>query len=472
MRKTIYGFVLLFIFLIVSVIYIQPSNTTIISGYRSSELRTIISKHDNSERVDYTDASGKLAIAVDLGYATCVITQTENGKLESYYDDKGKSTNRKSGYYAVLHEYDNDGNNVRNTYLDQNGALFSMPDGYAIDTRKYDQKGRITEIRYFDKDNMPCNTYSYGYGRINEYDENGNNIKISYIDLSGKPMLTRVGYASVIRSFYNTDNLSNGKIEYEFYFDEKEQPIELSLGQYGVHKEYDENGQNNVQTYLDSQGNPIITKKGYTTIKWTFYTNNDVETERYYDINNKPFQMLEGQYGIKKNLGRITYLDKNGRAVFNLKNFLYNQAWIAIIIAIIIVIVTSYVNKLFNYIVLIFIIISIFYLTLFFRDDIKVSVQLEPFWSYKKILYDSEMRSEIIKNIWLFIPLGAVLCKIYPKQRIIYVCIAISMTVEIVQYFECVGLCEIDDVISNGLGGWIGFEIGKLTKEIQLRIKR
>ena len=107
-----------------------------------------------------------------------------------------------------------------------------------------------------------------------------------------------------------------------------------------------------------------------------------------------------------------------------------------------------------------------------YRDNKNIEAHLIPFWSYKQIIYNSEMRSEILKNIWMFIPLGTILYRIYPDKRIVLFSIILSITIEIIQYITGTGLCEFDDVISNGLGSWIGFVVGKLTVRIRLRIKK
>lgn len=470
MKNKHYCIFSLVVFLVVSYVFINPSFEEPRSNYNSSQLRKLTTEDENSIRTDYIDDEGKITIAADIGYATIIISKTDTGTLERYYDDKGEPTNRNSGYYAVLHEYDENGNNIRNTFFDADGSLFSMPDGYSIETREYDDKKRIVKIRYFDQDNNPTNTYSYGYGRIHEYDEYGYNNKITFIDTSGNPMITKLGYASVYRTFYTSDNSQRGKIENEFYYDDKGYPVSLSLGQYGVHKEYDENGRNNIETYLDADGNPIISQKGYTTIKRTFHVDNTIATEQYYDINNQPYRLQEGQYGIKKNKDRSIYLNNKGTEIFNLRNLLQNKPRLVILIVLVFIFLSSFFKKQINFVFLVFILGAICYLTLFFRDKVTINSHLEPLWSYKQVFYNSEIRSEILKNIWLFIPLGAILYRIYPNKKVLFVCVILSISIEIMQYVSGKGLCEFDDLLSNSIGGYIGYIIGELTSDIKKRI--
>ena len=109
-------------------------------------------------------------------------------------------------------------------------------------------------------------------------------------------------------------------------------------------------------------------------------------------------------------------------------------------------------------------------MTLLYRDDNNFNVQLIPLWSYKQFFYNSDISSEILKNIWLFIPLGTSIYKITSMRRLLLICIVLSVAIEITQFFTHVGFCELDDVISNSLGGLIGFTVGKLTDSVRVRI--
>lgn len=103
--------------------------------------------------------------------------------------------------------------------------------------------------------------------------------------------------------------------------------------------------------------------------------------------------------------------------------------------------------------------IIIVYLTIMCRELGLGRIKLSPFWSYKQFFSQHKLRMEILNNIWLFIPLGAILYKLIPKWYVVFVLIMISMIIEVSQYLLDVGLCESDDVISNGLGGAIGILI-------------
>ena len=81
------------------------------------------------------------------------------------------------------------------------------------------------------------------------------------------------------------------------------------------------------------------------------------------------------------------------------------------------------------------------------------------------------MSKGILNNILLFLPLGMILYRLSPKMGIVFVPILFSILIESVQYFSKMGMFELSDIISNGLGGFLGFAIGKRLTKRFARIK-
>ncbi len=79
------------------------------------------------------------------------------------------------------------------------------------------------------------------------------------------------------------------------------------------------------------------------------------------------------------------------------------------------------------------------------------------FWSYRQFLSSPSLRQSIINNIWLFVPLGALLYK--PGSKRFLIPFLLSIAIEVTQYLTGIGLCELDDVFSNGLGSIIGYSL-------------
>ena len=454
------------LFLMISILFINPVMKKPSSGLRSAQLEKTVTNEGNVERTAYLDEKGVLTTPADLGYAVRTVTKTDAGSLEEFLDEKGKKVSRSAGYYGIFREYDEAGNNIRNTYLDDTGSPVMISGGYASEERTYNEDRQVVAVKYLDEDGKPVMTSLYGAERLNEYEEDGSGCTITYLDLSGSPVMTDQGYAIMVQTYYHTDGPENGKVENEFYFDENNEPAEQSLGQYGLHREYNEIGQTAVLTYLDAEGNPTITTKGYTTVVRTFQPNNAVATELYYDRNGDPFQLPEGQYGIQREDGQTNYLDAEGNRQFNIKNLLYNQSWFVILFAATAVVLSAVISRKGNIVLLVLYLGVIGYLTLMFREAGDSRTRLELFWSYKKFFTDSETRADIIKNIWLFIPLGAILYRLRPKMSTLFAAFSFSALIEVIQYFSGTGLCELDDVINNSLGGLLGYGAARFLEEM------
>lgn len=456
-------------FFIISIFMLLPQTLSDKKMIRAKSLKQRIVMEGDTERTDYVDENGRITFAADLGYATIITKKNENIAIEHFYDEKGDPIRRYSGYYGIIREYDENGRNYHVTYLGIDDLPVMTGYGYSDKYYTFYDNGKTKTEKYYDPIGNPVCSSAYGYGLIKEYDDNGDVISITYLNDEDQPMRGGLGYAIVKRNPYQTDGTEKGKAKSEFYFDEEGKPTALSLGQYGVYKEYDENGQECVLTYLDQDGNPIVTNKGYATVKKTYHANNRMASERYFDIDGNPISLNEGQYGVRNEDNQIVYLDRDGNESFNIRRLLYNHSWIIIPCATIIIILSILANNELNTILCILYIIAIAYLTLMFREGGERQF-LGLFEYYGKIFLSSEAREDIVKNIWLFIPLGTILYGIYPKRVILLVPIVLSIVIEGIQFIAGIGFCEIDDVISNNLGGCFGFYIGKLTKELLQRI--
>lgn len=75
-------------------------------------------------------------------------------------------------------------------------------------------------------------------------------------------------------------------------------------------------------------------------------------------------------------------------------------------------------------------------------------------------------RSFFIENILLFIPMGILMPSAFTKFRKVHICIlscfVFSLFIEGIQYFFGLGFAELDDVVTNTIGGAIGIFIWKI----------
>lgn len=450
---------LLFLLHLITILLIQTTTVNAEEQKRSSTLNIEKTTDGDTERLDYIDENGNITYAADKHYATVIKKKSGNTLLEEYFDAAGKPAVQSLGHYAILREYNDEDQNYKITYLGIDGNPVIIRYGYSTAIRTFNEDGYIEYEMYFDTEGKPIETKRLAYGCYREYNENGRNIRTTYLDQNHKPTLSGQGFSILCRSFYEDDRLK-GKVKEEYYFDTDNKPISLSLGQYGVSKEYDDFGRETVITYLDAHGNPIINNEGYTAVKKTYNNDDSIKTEQYYDIEGNPVTLSEGQNGYRIEDGVKIYIDSEGYDVFNLRNFLYSHQSSVIIICVIIVLGVLLFGKKINTIVLLFYIIFIFYMTFLHRKTGLYSYNLKPFWSYKQFFDNKGIRWEIINNILLFIPLGTILYQLLPQKRVLLLAIGLSVFIELVQLISGTGLCEIDDLISNTIGGVIGFFIG------------
>ena len=107
------------------------------------------------------------------------------------------------------------------------------------------------------------------------------------------------------------------------------------------------------------------------------------------------------------------------------------------------------------------------------------TAKLELFWSHRESLAlaadglsvtDAGLLAEILLNVLLFAPMGAVLPFLLPRiaergrawRGVIVVCLvacACSPAVELVQWQFRLGLFEFDDVVDNALGAAAGYAV-------------
>lgn len=479
-RKNIIFLFLFGLFVIISLLFIDPNANSdelfsqIHKGkVRSTDLQKIVINEDNRIITRFENADGELTYAAELHYAMKITTKMATETVELYYDEEGKPAKNTSGYYGLLMEYNSEGQEVKRTFLglDQNPVI--CYEGYAIIEETYDDVNNAKTIFYYDDKGKPVNTPLFGFGKRSEYNGEGKIHKITYLNNLNEPMVTDIGYASVVYSYYSDESQQTDKVEYEYYFDALGEPIALALGEYGVHKEYDNDGNNSVITYLDRNGNPTITNEGYTTIKRTFFANNYIETERYYDINGKPYNIGERQYGTQKiDSGKEKPLDENGNVSISIKNILDRFPKLVVFLALTLCAFSTIASNRMNWGLLIIYLVCILYVTLLFRRAKETYTFYDLFRSYGQIFTDAVIRAGILKNIWLFIPLGTILYGICPKKAVLLIPVAISISIELIQHFASIGYCELDDVISNSAGGIFGYLCGISLTRIKEKINQ
>jgi glycopeptide antibiotics resistance protein len=103
------------------------------------------------------------------------------------------------------------------------------------------------------------------------------------------------------------------------------------------------------------------------------------------------------------------------------------------------------------------------------------SINLIPLYSIGEFISGSSTNlkdfafANVVGNILIFIPLGVYLTALKNDKRVkinlMYIFI-VSLLVEIIQGLLGIGTADIDDIILNSLGGWIGILVYKFLRLI------
>lgn len=81
----------------------------------------------------------------------------------------------------------------------------------------------------------------------------------------------------------------------------------------------------------------------------------------------------------------------------------------------------------------------------------------------------------IIANIFLFIPLGFYVEVLLRKRKMkikIMIIILIPIIVELIQFLFSLGICDVDDVILNAIGGLLGVLVLKVVEKLYCIVKK
>ena len=406
-----------------------------------------------------------------------------------------------------------DGSVTSTSYVNPDGVITEAIDiGYATVCRMRDDSDRVVEEQYLDASGNPVARYGDYYGLSYEYDETGT--VITYLDAEGNPVKCSAGYSTIVRTQVG------GRASDDFYYDLNGQQVQCSGGYYGVHREYNAEGQNisltfldksghavcissdcagvtyqrdengtvvgeqyfdtegnparsllgqygelyqrNEQgyigqiTYLGADGKPTPTNAGYTILKRTYHRDGTADTDMYFDAEGNPKALSKGQYGIKRS-GKVNFLlDKNGNIMLCVDNLLNGFPCMVVVFGCVVCLLLIVLPKSLSVVLTIVYVAFILYETLMFRESGNARTNFVLFSYAGKFLKEQSVRAGVINNIWLFIPLGTGLYRWFQKKWVLLIPFVMSVAIETTQYITGLGIAEFDDVFGNTMGGWIG----------------
>lgn len=405
--------------------------------------------------ITYYDENGIPTLATDKGYASAEY-EIENGRTagERYFDEQNRPITI-SKYDEKRNVYD--GDKLVRVEFYKDGKLTKNASGYAIVIRTVDDEYHVVQEMYFDENEQPACRPGGHYGLTrDEFDDQDRVIRYTHLGVDGQPIVLKAGYTSATREY---DDAGRSKIE--MYFDKAGKPAVLSLGHSGIqYIRDDETGKTIGKVYLDVNGNPMTNTQGYASVRYDFDELDNIIKHSYYDVDGNPVALSRGQYGqvfVYENKTKVQsyYVDADGNKLFLPDQYLTENPGVVLLSAIVLIALTAFLPRRFRLVLSVLYIIFILYMTLFIRESADQRLNLNPFWSYRLLFSDKMVAQEVINNILLFVPFGALLYSINPK--LFWIAPLLSFSVESIQFVGGFGLCELDDLFGNTLGSVIGW---------------
>lgn len=469
--NTLFSLILLFLLILCTAL------TVFLPSYSSTNLTTKTTETKQGDLLitttTYFAASGRPAIASDKGYATLVKT-VQDGKnvLETYLDVQGNPTTLSTGYSSIKREY-TDGLNTKIIYLDSRNNPVVISSGYDTIRRTYnDARLSDTDTYWIGEDQVER---KQGYWSIKRVYGTGTDrkrvVRQEYRDQNDQLTINSSGYAYWEREFNE-----QGKVAVQKYYGTDSHPVSISFGYYGYQREYDDEGRTIQTTYLGADGKPANTSRGYAIVK-TIYGEAGTKTF-YYDTSGNPVTAGKNQFGVLKTDDGSTYLNEDGEALIRLDNILQTYPALVLIFGALVMAVALLVKGRLRIAFIAAYLCFILYMTMAWRETGTNRSHFELFWSYRQFVTNKRLRLEILNNIWLLVPFGIALRSFISEKTehkgilwTVLLCVLLSAVIETVQFIARIGLCEIDDVVSNGLGGLIGAQLSSVTYQRKPLIK-
>lgn len=297
-------------------------------------------------------------------------------------------------------------------------------------------------------------------GKLTEVRETEGQIRrISYVDENGQVrMNASKGYAVRVQTLDEA-----GRVIEERYLNAEGQPTARSTGQYGVRQEYDEVGRNHITTYLDAAGEPMRIRSGYAAIHRTYHEDGRLDVIWYYGTDGRPTSTGQGRYGTRtlyENGNKVgtTPVDRQGRPLFLLNRFLEKNQWAVAVAALALILLAMLLPRRACVLLLVCYAGFILYMTLLVRNgSSEQRVNLELLRSWRTLLTSGKIDRLMLDNVLLFVPFGALLARIDRRARALLWVLGLTVLIEAVQYVGGLGLCELDDILNNSLGGALGW---------------
>jgi hypothetical protein len=186
-------------------------------------------------------------------------------------------------------DFDSHGNMVHRQFLDETGRPTLSKLGYAQLSYDFDDKGHITRTNYLGIDGKLVLAASGVAGAKVQYDALGNVTAVHLFGTDGKPKLGSDGFAASLISFD-----ANGWVIESRWLGVDGRLIARADGIAVIHDTYDARGNNVVEAYLDAAAKPVAGPQGFARIDRKFDERGDETEETYFGIDGKPVSDKQG----------------------------------------------------------------------------------------------------------------------------------------------------------------------------------
>lgn len=96
-----------------------------------------------------------------------------------------------------------------------------------------------------------------------------------------------------------------------------------------------------------------------------------------------------------------------------------------------------------------------------YHYNLELFREIRRFWEYRDVIGWKPMLVNILGNVLAFVPLGFMLPTIWEGWRHWYLIVPfgfmVSLLVEMIQLTTKVGTFDVDDLLLNSVGAWIGY---------------
>ena len=337
---------------------------------------------------------------------------------------------------------------IRIDFVNSHGSVVTAVDlNYSTVFKTLDENGNCIKEKYLDSNGNPAVLVKNNSAVHRVFNDLNQCVYVEYLDQYMHPIELTSGYASACRMFNE-----EGQLEEIRYFDRFGIPTTDNLKRYGIHYVYNDDGQKAEYISIDADGNIMNTVKNFAISKRTYYPDGSLRTVMFYDKNGDPSIVPGGYSGYLYENGKTKLLDKDGNEVFFLRHYLTHSFISVILFGILLLLLIKFGGRNMNFLLLALYLVFIAYMTLMLRENRIGSIDL----TLPPNLYLFCTNKEIINNIWLFIPLGAILYRLSNNWKIAFIPVLLSLVIETLQYLLNIGLFDLTDLIANSLGGILG----------------